>query len=201
MRTGPLDQGDWNYQRGLGWIVRRRFVLAERLIPEWSSRLLELGYGGGVFMPLLTRRATELHGVDVHDKADQVGAQLERHGVRADLVQGSISALPYRDESFDCVVGVSCLEFVDSIEETCEELVRVLAPGGTIVVVTPGCSPILDLGLRLMTGEWAEDTFQGRRQVVLPALRRRFATRLERRFPPVPSLWFYTAFAAQRARR
>jgi ubiquinone/menaquinone biosynthesis C-methylase UbiE len=168
------------------------------LLPAHSRRLLEIGYGSGVFMPELSRHTDELHGTDIHPYADAVGRSLRSQGVTATLVQASTSELPYDDGSFDCVVAISCLEFVDSIEDACAEIRRVLTPCGVAVVITPGTSVVLDLGLQLMTGERAEDSFQGRRQAVLPALRRHLGSRAERRFPRVPSVWLYTAFAGER---
>jgi hypothetical protein len=49
-------------------------------------------------------------------------------------------------------------------------LVRVSAKGGRLVIVTPGQSRLLDLGLRILTRERAEDTFEGRRALVVPAV-------------------------------
>ena len=50
--TGPVDHADWNYKPVLGWIERRRFKLALSMLPApKSGRLLELGYGSGVFLP------------------------------------------------------------------------------------------------------------------------------------------------------
>jgi len=88
------------------------------------------------------------------------------------LLQASAGALPYRDASFDSVIVVSALEFVPDVEAAVREIVRVTRPGGRIVVVNPGQSALLDLALRVLTGERAEDTFQGRRQLVVPALQR-----------------------------
>ena len=49
------------------------------------------------------------------------------------------------------------------------EMLRVTAPGGRVVAVTPGQSALLDFGLRVMTGERGEDTFEGRRGTIVPA--------------------------------
>ena len=198
VKTNPLDQAAWNYRPVLGGLQRRRFDLVTELLPDRIGRLLELGYGSGVFMPELARRCDDLHGADVHPESAAVTEALRAEGVVAHLVEAPAEALPYDDRSFDCIVGVSCLEFVDSIDGACLELRRVLRPGGTVVIVTPGYFPPLDWGLRAMTGEHPEATFQGRRQLVLPALRRHFQGDAERRFPPVPQLWLYTAFAGRR---
>jgi ubiquinone/menaquinone biosynthesis C-methylase UbiE len=122
--------------------------------------------------------------VDVHHTAAAVREQLRRVDVAARLVTGDACMLPYRDATFDTVVVVSAFEFVPDVPAAAREIVRVLTPRGVAVVVTPGSSPVLDLGLRLLTGERAEDTFEGRRSQVVPALHAAGEIVEERRLPP-----------------
>jgi len=193
VKTSDLDQAAWNHRPGpLGWIQRHRFTMVADLLGAGIGRLLEVGYGSGVFLPELASRCRELHGADVHDKTAEVAAVLARRGITAVLTTAPAEALPYGDGRFDAVVAVSSLEFVDDAEAASRELRRVLAPTGVLVVVTPGHSPVLDAGLKLLTGERAEDTFQGRRQLVLAALAHQFSFEAVHRFPPVPGLWLYT---------
>jgi len=196
IRTSELDQGAWNYHGVLGWVSRRRIVMVDDLLRgRPGGRLLEVGYGSGLFMPALARHATELHGIDVHDKPAEVAAVLAEHGLTARLCTGSVTELPYPDDSFDTVVAISVLEFVDDLDGACRELRRVLSPSGRLVVVTPGHSPLLDAGLRVLTGERAEDTFAGRRQRIRPTLARHFRTERTRAVPPFApgALRLYTA--------
>jgi 2-polyprenyl-3-methyl-5-hydroxy-6-metoxy-1,4-benzoquinol methylase len=186
VRTSDLDQGRWNYHGVLGWVSRQRIRLVDDLLAGVDhGRLLEVGYGSGLFMPTLTRHCDELAGIDVHDQPTAVAAVLLSHGVTAELSTGSVTELPYPDGGFDTVVCISVLEFVDDLDAACRELRRVLAPGGRVVVVTPGHSAVLDLGLRVLTGERAEDTFHGRRQRIIPTLTRTFGVERTLRFPPL----------------
>ena len=185
IRTGPVDHADWNYRPLLGMISRARFRLALSLLPARSEAILELGYGSGVFLPSLAARAGRVAGFDVHDRAAEVAAALRARGTQADLRTGDGRALPFGDGEFDAVVAVSALEFVDDLDATCAEVRRVLRPGGVFVVVTPGESPLLDRALRVATGKDARTDFGDRRARVVPALRRAFAVRRERAFPPV----------------
>jgi ubiquinone/menaquinone biosynthesis C-methylase UbiE len=184
LKTGEVDHADWNFRPLLGTIMRSRYHLARALLAgQHFGRLLEIGYGSGVFLPELAGFCDELHGIDVHHHHDEVAATLARAGVRAHLATGSMEVLPYADGFFDAIVAVSTLEFVPDLEAGCREARRVLRPGGTFVVVTPGISPVADLGLRLLTGKSARKDFADRRQGVRPLLRRHFRVERERTLP------------------
>ncbi len=201
VRTGPVDHADWNYRGLLGWVQMTRFRLILKLMgDDRFGRLCELGYGSGVFMPELTRHAGTISGVDIHDRVADVTRALAKDGVPATLKQGVAEAIPFDDAAFDAVVAVSVLEFVTDMDKTADELLRVLSPGGSLLVVTPGDSPLVDLGLRVLTGKSAKDDFGDRRKRVIPALLSRF--RLVRRVdfprPTVPGVRLYTALRLAR---
>ena len=175
LKTGPHDEADWNYRPVLGRIQRLRFELALSLMRSQSySRILEVGYGSGVFMPELAMYCGELFGVDIHEHSPDVAERLASAGVKAELHSAGAEKIPFEDRFFDCVVAVSSLEFVSDIDRVCDEINRVLKPEGRLIVVTPGSSPMLDLGLKLFTGRDARSDFGARRELVLPALERRF---------------------------
>jgi ubiquinone/menaquinone biosynthesis C-methylase UbiE len=170
IRTGPIDHADWNYRPLIGAVQRIRFRVIRNLLGSRRfDRLLEIGYGSGVLMPELAKRAAELHGIDPHPMPRQIEMVLARHGIRASLVTGSAESLPYPDAHFDAAVSVSAMEYVEDIEKACRELVRVLRPGGIFVLATPGVSPLWDLALRLSTGE-SPGQYADRRQKLLPTL-------------------------------
>jgi len=197
VKTSDLDQAAWIYQGGvLSAIQRKRFALATQLLGSGHGELLEIGYGSGVFMPELSKRCERLYGVDVHDHTGSVADALAAQGVTVRLETAPAERLPFDDDSLDAIVTVSSLEFVDDVECAVAEMARVLRPTGVAVVVTPGHSPVLDLGLRLLSGERAEDTFQGRRQRVIPALVDHFRVQRSVRFPAVGT-WLYTALRVQ----
>jgi SAM-dependent methyltransferase len=196
--TSPVDHPDWNYRRLLGTVQRLRFrIILDLLGRRRFGRLLEIGYGSGVFMPELARRCTTLYGVDPHPMRDAVAASLARHGIRAELTRGTVEALPYEDGSVDCAVTVSALEYVPDIHAACAELRRVLRPGGLLAVVTPGATPLMDLALRVTTGE-SPDQYADRRQRLQPALREEFALVRQVRVGIGPQARLYTGLLLAR---
>jgi len=182
--TSPVDHPEWNYRPLLGIVQRLRFHIALNLLgTDRFGRILEIGYGSGVFMPELTKRCDELYGVDPHPHTAEVASNLARHGITASLSKHSVESLPYPTGHFDCVVTVSSLEYVPDIDAACQEVRRVLVPGGTFVVVTPGATPLWDLALRLGTGE-SPSQYADRRQKLRPALHRHFRPVRDVGIPP-----------------
>jgi ubiquinone/menaquinone biosynthesis C-methylase UbiE len=184
VRTGPVDHADWNFRPFLGKIQRARFRLLLGLIGgRRFDRLLEVGYGSGVFLPELARRCRALYGVDIHRESDRVAAALGKLDVRASLSTASAEAMPFEDGFFDAAVAVSSFEFIGDFDRACREIARVLGPRGAFFVVTPGDSRILDAGLKLLTGADARRDYGQRRKEVMPALARHFRTETSRGFP------------------
>jgi len=60
------------------------------------------------------------------------------------LVEGNALALPFADASFDVVTSLQCVEPLPDPELALSEMMRVLRPGGTVVIVGPNLmSPVL----------------------------------------------------------
>lgn len=174
VKTSEVDHAEWNYRPLLGFVQRIRFKLVCSLLEgRHYGRLLEAGYGSGVLMPQLKRYADEIWGIDPHPHPKEVEAALEKHGIAAKLFSGGIESVPFDDGTFDCVLAVSALEYVVDAHEACREITRILRPGGILVLVTPGQSPLLDLALRI-AGEDAADNYGDRRAKLIPTLLEHF---------------------------
>jgi SAM-dependent methyltransferase len=185
LTTSTVDHADWNYRPILGRIQRLRFDLIRSMLQgSHAPRLLEIGYGSGVFFPELAKHAHQLYGIDPHGYADDVAKVLAKHGVNARLVSGTATEMPYENGFFQTVVAVSALEFIDDLAQVCREVKRILAPGGIFAVVTPAHSPMVDLGVRVMTGASPRHDFQNRRQGILPCLYREFVVDRRADYPP-----------------
>ncbi len=193
IKTSDVDHAPWNYDGVLGYVSRRRFELVTSLLPKRAEKLLEIGYGSGIFMPELARYTDNLFGVDVHERADEIAAVLKRNGVTATLSTASADALPFPDRSFDAVVVVSTFEFVPDIERAAREVRRVLRPGGVAIVVTPVENLFLDIALRIATGESAKNDFGDRRKQIVPTLMRELQHQRSAWFPRVSPLPVYRA--------
>lgn len=110
---------------------------------------LDCGAGGGDWYHRLSREiglpAARYQGLDWHaetvEKARQDGVPVDR----ADLNK----ALPFADEKFSCVFGLSVLEHLLYPCRYLAECRRVLAPGGKLVILTPNISTYFTAALIL----------------------------------------------------
>jgi SAM-dependent methyltransferase len=101
-----------------------------------KARVLEIGCGRGVALPVIARlRAPNfLVGIDVD-------ATLLREAKRGEkgcpnLVQGDVRVLPFADGTFDVVVDFGTCYHIAYPEAALAEIGRVLAPGGLFATET-----------------------------------------------------------------
>lgn len=117
------------------WFVGRR-ELVRRLVQRYGSgeaqRLLDAGCGTGGTLSKLAGLA-ELYGFDYSEFALAFcrGRGFSR------LAAGDLTALPYRGDCFELVVNCDVLEHVDDDRAGLAEIVRVLRPGGVLVLTLP----------------------------------------------------------------
>lgn len=194
IRTSRVDHADWNYKPLLSYAMRRRFALILSLLPRARvPRILEVGFGSGVFMPELAAHCESLYGVDVHSNVPDVQTRLAEEGITVHLVREDAAHTSFGDGFFDLIVAVSTLEFIDDVNGAVREFSRLLRPGGRLLAVMPSKSALLDLALRLATGESAQRDYGNRREVVIPAVLHHFGLRRQKHYMHV-----YTAYEFER---
>lgn len=121
-------------------------VNMDRLAIRPDARILDVGCGSGRH----TARAHELPGVFIvgvdlnTDDLRQARARLELHdslgahgGGAWELLAGDVIRLPFRRDCFDLVICSEVLEHIHAHRAAVAELIRVLKPGGDLVVSVP----------------------------------------------------------------
>ena len=171
MKTGPVDAVDQYFTGGFGWVLRQRLQWVRDALPRGQLfRVLEIGYGSAIFFYELSRHVDTIIGVDVHPYGAAVRKRLVADRIPAELTQASGMALPFRDGSFDAVIIVSALEFMDDPGLCLTESLRVVKPGGLVTAVTPRTLPWADRLYRILVGCDPESDFRGGRDRVQRAL-------------------------------
>ncbi len=97
-------------------------------------------YRRGADVVAFDQDAAELANVStvLRAMADKAEAPMS---ARAETVIGDALALPYVDGTFDCVIASEILEHVPADDALIRELIRVLKPGGALVVTVPRWMP------------------------------------------------------------
>jgi len=98
--------------------------------------LVDIGTGTGRMIELFGPRANQAIGIDRSSEMLRLArVKLESAGVRSSLRQGDMYALPLADELADCVIIHQVLHYAHDPAAAIGEAARVLASGGTLLVV------------------------------------------------------------------
>jgi ubiquinone/menaquinone biosynthesis C-methylase UbiE len=143
-----------------------------------GGRVLEVGCGRGVALPVLARllRPSFLVGLDIEPALlAEARARLDAEGITAEVVPGDVRRMPFRRASFDLVVDFGTCYHIARPGAALAEIARVLALGGLFVHETPVSQllshPVRAFGRRLPWKVFA--CFERRRTAVLWSARRR----------------------------
>ena len=128
----------WDTVRGLHYPNEAiEAALLDLAGPGPFRRLIDFGTGTGRMLALFAPRVTEAEGVDFsHRMLTVARANLESAGIRNARVRfGNVTAVPFADASADLVIIHQVLHFLDTPADAIHEAARVLAPGGTLLII------------------------------------------------------------------
>lgn len=107
-----------------------------------SGRVLEVGIGSGLNFPLYGEQVEVVVGID---PSPRLLAMARRRaaaaGVRAELLQGSATAIPLADNTVDTIVMTWTLCSIPDPLTALREMRRVLKPDGRLLFIEHGLSP------------------------------------------------------------
>ena len=144
-----LGEGGWMLYTSKVAKLRERVRIIDRAELRDSDTVLDVGCGRGLLLTEAARRVPHgmAVGVDLWRDEDQSGNRPEetaknaiREGVadQVEIKTGDARALPFGDDFFDAVVSTMTLHNItdpDERDKAVREMVRVLRPGGRIVIV------------------------------------------------------------------
>jgi len=125
------------YETPLGQLVDRveKAALFDLLPELQGQRVLEVGCGTGNISLALAGRGARVAGLDV--SAPMLAAAKHKargHGLAFTWIRSQAGSLPFPEAVFDGVISVLALDFIQDRAGALGEMVRVLRPGGFLVV-------------------------------------------------------------------
>lgn len=123
-----------------------------------GQRVLDVGCGTGIFTRLLAQKGLNVTGVDESEKMlSHAKSKSELDGV--EFINANAENLPFPDAHFDRVLCAFMLEFASNTLKVVTEMIRVLKPGGIMVIATLNSAGIWAKG-RVGEGVYASAKFR-----------------------------------------
>ncbi len=118
------------------WLLdyRRRTISAAR------GRVLEVGIGSGINLPLYGRDVSSVFGIEPSASLLR-RASHQQAATPADLIRGSAETIPFADKAFDTVVTTWTLCTIPDVALALREMRRVLRADGRLLFVEHGLAP------------------------------------------------------------
>lgn len=151
----PLMLAAWVFRQVRkpgGWLgkrIVRAMNLSHAAMTGWAlqqvtlprdAAILDVGCGGGSTVQRLAALASEgkVIGLDYSAASIAVSRNTNAREIEAGRVRltlGSVAALPFRDRTFDIVTAVETHYYWPSLPANVREILRVLKPGGTFLLI------------------------------------------------------------------
>lgn len=111
-----------------------------------GGRLLDVGCGNGAFLERMQSLGWIVAGVET----DPVAASVARsRGL--DVTIGELQRVKFSDASFDAITMAHVIEHLRDARALLSECLRILRPGGKLIIATPN---VESLGFRLLRERW-----------------------------------------------
>jgi ubiquinone/menaquinone biosynthesis C-methylase UbiE len=116
--------------------------IRKRLAEAAEGRVLEIGVGGGLNLPLYSGRVTTVVGLDTSRPLLSLARQSAATArMPVDLREATAEAIPIESGTIDSVVSTWTLCSIPDIARALAEARRVLAPGGRLLFGEHGLAP------------------------------------------------------------
>lgn len=153
-------------------------LMIRALALSTGKRILEVGCGRGVALPILARllRPSRLVGLDADaGLLAEARRRVKDAGAAAEIVPGDVRSLPFYNAAFDLVIDFGTCYHIARAGAALREIARVLVPGGLFVQETRLSQlmshPFRSFGRRI---PWrSEPALERQRVAVLWSARRR----------------------------
>jgi ubiquinone/menaquinone biosynthesis C-methylase UbiE len=174
------DQQDFS-----GFCLRARMNQALSWLDASSlstdSMTLDAGCGAGIVTREVAKREHQVVGIDYShgmiEKANSV-CSTDRD-LEARFSQADVGSLPFKDSSFDMILCLGVITYLESVEKVLHEFSRVLKPGGLLILSSLNKAYLaMYLDLPILVGEMLKTPVKCARITLKKILGTRIASRI-----------------------
>ena len=143
-----------------------------------GSRVLEVGCGAGFMAIALAQRGFHVHAIDSIEAMLELARRHATESGTSDLLCveiGDVYSLAFEDNSFDLVVAIGVIAWLERPDLAMQEMARVTRPGGHVILTAHNW-----IGLNSLLDPWLNPILVPLKQRVKNMLER---VRLRRRLP------------------
>jgi SAM-dependent methyltransferase len=120
------------YHRVRNYMLGRKRRLVEKVVQKKSGNILDVGTGTGFFLNEMKKNGWQVSGIEKSDDAREFAKK------EFSLEIGEPELLfQFRSESFDAITLWHVLEHIHQLNENMEAFVRLLKPGGKLIIALP----------------------------------------------------------------
>lgn len=133
---------------GLGSEMIERMNESHEKLAQWGVShlnieddeiVLDIGCGGGINVKRFNKMSPngKVYGLDYSEVSVEKSSDLNESEIKegkVEIIQGSVSELPFEDESFDLITGFETIYFWPNFVEDLKEVNRVLKSDGTFFI-------------------------------------------------------------------
>jgi ubiquinone/menaquinone biosynthesis C-methylase UbiE len=113
----------------------------DRIVPAATGRVLEIGIGSGLNLPLYSPSVLHVVGLDPSPRLLEMARGAQRRNLPVDFIEGSAEGIPLEKASIDTVVTTWTLCSIPDADRALREMHRVLKPAGRLLFVEHGRAP------------------------------------------------------------
>lgn len=132
----PRIYNDINQLFSLGQYEKWQTKVFEDLT---GKKILEIGVGPGSLLLQMARRGYVVTGIELRSgMAYEARKKTREAGFDVDILHQSVYHMPFKDESFDCIVLTFVLAEIVDLDKAIEEMKRVLKTHGKVIIIAGG---------------------------------------------------------------
>lgn len=104
-----------------------------------GKRILEIGVGPGKLLLRMAKKGYSVTGTELRKgMADEAKRRVRDSGFDIDIILQSVYKLPFKDETFDCIVMTFILAEILQHNQAIQEWKRILKKGGKVICIAGG---------------------------------------------------------------